>query len=82
MGSASKEALRCTPVRPGLLPSTASRWLLGDSGAQGECRNLRPRLETPACAKRLKPVADTEDGFYVLRAVRAQLFSQPANMYV
>src|SRR4029077_10048651 len=52
------------------------------SGAQGDCRNGRPRLETPACAKRLKPVTDTEDGFYVLRAVRAQVFSQPANMYI
>src|SRR6266853_3069461 len=52
------------------------------SGAQGDCRNWRPRLETPACAKRLKPVTDTEDGFYVWRGVRAQLFSQPANMYI
>jgi hypothetical protein len=52
------------------------------SGAQGDCRNWLPTLETPACEKRLKPVTDTEDGFYVLRAVRAQVFSQPANMYI
>ena len=36
----------------------------------------------PAGAKRLKPVTDTEDGFYVRYAVRAQLFPQPANVYI
>ena len=28
------------------------------------------------------PIADTKDGLYVLHAVRAQPFSQPANMYI
>jgi len=36
------------------------------SGAHGDCRKWRPRLETPACVKRLKPVVGK--GFAVLQS--------------
>jgi hypothetical protein len=38
------------------------------AGAQGEGRNWGTRLETPVCAKRLKPVADTDDGLDDVRS--------------
>jgi len=60
----------------------AARNATSELGAQSDWRNLLPRLETPVGTKRLKPVTDTENGFYVWRAVRAQLSSQPANMYI
>src|SRR3984957_8622738 len=50
------------------------------SSADGHGRGYRKR--TPRRAERLKPVADTEDGFYIYAAVLADLLAKPANVYV